>query len=327
MSTKLICSKCEKDYETTGTTYQRKEGGKVDYYCSKRKGGCGCDRKPIEVEVSTNNETWKMEGDGYGQWTKEPLDKIPELTGIDKAYSEQQQGADGWTQEAIDECSLVPADRNVLVVGDLHLPFSKAGYLEFCVEQYKKHNCTDVVFIGDIIDNHYSSFHEADPDGHGAGDELDKAYVELAKWKKAFPVAKVCLGNHDLIPNRKAFSAGLSNRWIRSISDVFKLDGWEFAEEFEIDNVVYTHGTGSKAFKKATDDMCSYVCGHWHTELSVTYKVGRRFKIFGVQAGCGVDVKSYAMAYGKYFKKPAIGCALIKENGKVALVESMEMGI
>jgi hypothetical protein len=219
-----------------------------------------------------------------------------------------------------------PVENNVLVVGDLHLPFSKKGYLEFCIAQHKKHNCTEVVFIGDIVDNHYSSFHEADPDGHGAGEELDRAYAELAKWKKAFPVAKVCIGNHDAIATRKAFNAGLSKRWVRSISEVFDLDGWEFAEEFVINDVVYTHGIGSKAIKKASDDMCSYVCGHYHTELGVVYKVGRYIKVFGVQTGCGVDIKSYAMAYGKHFKKPAIGCALIKENGKVAMVESMEMG-
>ena len=48
----------------------------------------------------------------------------------------------------------------VLVIGDLHLPFVKDGYLEFCIWVYKKYNCTEVVFIGDILDNHASSYHE-----------------------------------------------------------------------------------------------------------------------------------------------------------------------
>lgn len=216
-------------------------------------------------------------------------------------------------------------ERNVLIVGDLHLPFSLNGYLEFCKSMYKKHSCTEVVFAGDIIDNHYSSFHNTDPDGMSAGDEIKRVEEELAKWHKAFPVAKVCIGNHDNIPQRKAFDAGLSKRWVKSIDEVFNLPGWEFAEEWEMDNIYYVHGIGSKAFKKACDDMCSYVCGHWHTELSVQYKVGRKFKIFGMQAGCGIDAKSYAMAYSKHFKKPAIGVGVVKNNGRTALVESMEL--
>jgi predicted phosphodiesterase len=51
-------------------------------------------------------------------------------------------------------------ESRVLVIGDLHCPFEKEGYLEFCKEQYKKWKCNQVVFIGDIIDNHYSSYHD-----------------------------------------------------------------------------------------------------------------------------------------------------------------------
>ena len=65
--------------------------------------------------------------------------------------------------------------KNVLVIGDLHLPFTLKGYLEHCIETYYKHNCNEVVFIGDIIDNHASSYHETDPDGHSAGQELKLA--------------------------------------------------------------------------------------------------------------------------------------------------------
>ena len=57
---------------------------------------------------------------------------------------------------------------NILVVGDLHEPFTRKGYLEFCKSIYYKYNCNEVVFIGDIIDNHYSSFHDTDPDGRSA---------------------------------------------------------------------------------------------------------------------------------------------------------------
>jgi hypothetical protein len=34
---------------------------------------------------------------------------------------------------------------------------------EICREQQETY--TGIIFIGDIIDNHYSSYHESDPDG------------------------------------------------------------------------------------------------------------------------------------------------------------------
>ena len=57
--------------------------------------------------------------------------------------------------------------------------------------------------------------------------------------------------------------------------------------------------------------MLSIVQGHLHTQAYTEYTVGRRFKIFGTQVGCGIDFDSYAMAYAKAGKKPAVGVAII----------------
>ena len=51
-----------------------------------------------------------------------------------------------------------------------------------------------IIFIGDIIDNHYASFHTTDPDGLGGGDELELAVEDVAKWYEAFPVADITIG-------------------------------------------------------------------------------------------------------------------------------------
>jgi len=71
---------------------------------------------------------------------------------------------------------------NILIIGDLHSPFTLPKYLDFCKEQQRKYNCGKVIFIGDIIDNHYSSYHESDPDGMSAGDELDKAIEQVQQY-------------------------------------------------------------------------------------------------------------------------------------------------
>ena len=51
---------------------------------------------------------------------------------------------------------------------------------------------------------------------------------------------------------------------------------------------------------------------------------GANYKVFVCAVGCGIDASSYAMAYGKHFKKPAIGCAVIF-GGEFALNIPMDL--
>ena len=76
-------------------------------------------------------------------------------------------------------------ERRILVIGDIHAPFSLDGYLDFCKDMYAKYNCNQVIFIGDIIDNHYASYHDTDPDGLGGGDGLDLAIEKVREWRDA----------------------------------------------------------------------------------------------------------------------------------------------
>ncbi|MBT7350491.1 metallophosphoesterase [candidate division WWE3 bacterium] len=207
--------------------------------------------------------------------------------------------------------NLVKKERRILVVGDLHSPFCLDGYFDFCKEIYAIYNCNQVVFIGDVIDNHYSSFHTTDPDGLGGGDELDLALESIKKWAIEFPIADVCTGNHDRIIMRKAFDSQIPQRWIRDYNDVLGTPQWNWGERFVYDNVQFIHGEGGTARTKAKNDMMSSVQGHIHTQAYVEWMVGRNFRIFGMQVGCGIDTTSYASAYAKNFKKQAIGCGVV----------------
>lgn len=202
-------------------------------------------------------------------------------------------------------------ESRVLVIGDLHEPFCLDGYLEFCQQQYYNYNCNKIVFIGDIIDNHYSSYHETDADGLGGGEELDLAVKKLAKWYKIFPKADVLIGNHDRLVARKAQTSNIPRKWLRSYKEVLEVPGWNFVEEMEIDGVNYNHGEGSKAHIKARKNMQSTVQGHHHTDCYTQWFVGSKHRIFGMQVGCGIDRKSYAMAYARVHPKQAIGCGVV----------------
>jgi len=209
--------------------------------------------------------------------------------------------------------------RNVLVIGDLHEPFCLDGYLDWCLEQYYEYSCSEVVFIGDVIDNHFSSYHETSADGMGGAEELDYAIKRIARWRNAFPMATVIIGNHDRIIMRKAQTSAIPSKWIKSYKEVLETPDWNFVERYEKDDVQYIHGEGGTARTKCRADMMNTVQGHLHTQCYTEHYVGKKFRVFGTQVGCGINHKAYAMAYAKYGKRPAVGCAVILNNGKTPL--------
>ncbi len=210
-------------------------------------------------------------------------------------------------------------ENRILVIGDLHEPFCLDGYREFCVEQSEKFNTNRTIFIGDVKDNHYASYHETDADGMGGGQELDLSINKIAKWRDAFPKADVIIGNHDRLIMRKAQTSAIPSKWIKSYQDVLEVPEWNFVERLVIDDVQYIHGEGGTARTKCKADLMSTVQGHLHTQAYTEYVVGQNFKIYGSQVGCGINHKAYAMAYAKYGKKPAIGCMVVLDNGKTPI--------
>ncbi len=206
--------------------------------------------------------------------------------------------------------SLREDERRILVVGDLHCPFDLDGYLDHCLDVYDRFNCNQVIFIGDILDNHYSSYHETDPNGMGGGYELKQAIQHVRKWSDAFSVADVTIGNHDRLIARRAFSSSVPKEWIKDYNEVLGTS-WNWVERIEYDGVQYVHGEGGSARTRAKNDMQSTVQGHIHTQAYVEWMVGNNKKLFGMQIGAGLDRLSYSSAYAKNFKRQAIGCGVV----------------
>ena len=206
-------------------------------------------------------------------------------------------------------------ERRLLICGDLHCPFDLDSYLPFLLETYEKWNCNQIIMIGDAIDNHYSSFHPTDPDGYGGGQELDRAIARLSRYRDAFAKIcdkkiSICIGNHDRLIMRRAFDSDIPARWIKSYNEVLGTT-WNWLESIVYDDVLYEHGEGGQAKSKAKNNMMSSVCGHTHTEAYCLWYVGKKYRVFGMQVGCGVDWESYATAYARNFKKQAIGCGVV----------------
>jgi hypothetical protein len=72
---------------------------------------------------------------------------------------------------------------------------------------------------------------------------------------------------------------------------------------YRIFDIDINHGEGGTAKNRMKSELRSQVQGHLHTQLYVEYAVGAKFHRMGMQVGCGIDIKSYAMSYGKILKK------------------------
>jgi len=218
---------------------------------------------------------------------------------------------------------------NRLVIADIHAPFTKKGFLEHCVKAYHDYHCTKVTFLGDVIDNHYSSNYQADPDGMSAKDETDLAIEVVQPWFNAFPEAEISIGNHDDRIRRRAFDAGISTKWIKNYSEVLETPGWVWADYWDHFDVRYTHGDGpggalNGAFQRVLYWDISVIQGHWHTSSYIRWKVSEKHRMFGMQLGCGIDREAYAMAYNKKSqKKLMICCAVVLDDGKVPIILPM----
>jgi hypothetical protein len=211
--------------------------------------------------------------------------------------------------------------RNVLVIGDLHAPFSHPDYLTFCKQVAKRYKTKHTVFIGDEVDNHAASRFPSDPDGHGAGEELKRAREELAKWHKAFPHADVIIGNHTAIPRRQLKANGVPEDWCRSFAEVLEVPTWNYLISKEIDDVLYIHGEGKTARAEALQRGKNVVQGHRHTESYVWHNSGNN--TFGMQVGTGIDNQAYAFAYARHHQPPALSCGVVLNNGREAVVIPM----
>lgn len=206
----------------------------------------------------------------------------------------------------------------VLHIGDLHLPFTHPKYLAFCKKQYKKYKCDTVVFAGDIVDHHALSYHESDPDGYSAGDELRRTLKMIKPWYKAFPFAKITSGNHDDIPLRKAHTFGIPRSMVRELSEVYETPTWEYGLEFVIDDVLYIHGKGcgkNAALDTAMKERMSIAQGHSHSWAGVQFTTSTKDRLFGLNSGCGIDIREYAFAYAKKFSvRPVLGCGVVLDG-------------
>ncbi len=221
-----------------------------------------------------------------------------------------------------------PRSRVVGVIPDLHFPFHRQEFLEFLVRTFTEKAVTDIVFIGDLVDNYQASDFPKNPEAMNIVDETDEAKDWIQKYASEFPVARVLKGNHDFVRiDRRTKEARLPTSYLRTFREIFDLpDTWEIDDEFIIDNVRYTHGEGyggqTPALQAANITGVSNVLGHIHTAGGVWYTSSIKGRtVFGLSVGCLIDEDSYAFAYARTNKKKNIlGCGVVHNEGHAEFI-------
>ena len=133
-------------------------------------------------------------------------------------------------------------NNNVGIIGDTHEPFCHKHYRDFCYEVFSRFGVSEIIHIGDEVDNAALSYHESMVEMPNAESEAEQAQRAMEKWYKTFPDVKVCVGNHSALPFRKATTAGIPNRFMKTYEEIWKApDGWKWALSWEIDGVLYEH--------------------------------------------------------------------------------------
>lgn len=210
----------------------------------------------------------------------------------------------------------------VLIIPDLHEPVTHPGGLPFCQDLYEQWECDSVVFIGDIVDWHGISFHAAHPDAPGVKTEFRLARERVKRWVDAFPVAKVCIGNHDERPSRLAESVNIPSE-LHGLDDyrrIWQCPTWDWAHDHVIDGVYYFHGTNNggmyPAINVQKDMAMSVVMGHVHSRANIVTKVTPFARFFAMDTGCLIDDKAYAFAYGRHMKRRSVLSAGVIIDGQ-----------
>ena len=212
------------------------------------------------------------------------------------------------------------------VFSDVHIPFAHPNYLAFLKDTFAEWGVEQIVCLGDLIDNHAISRFQSEPCADGAYTELAKARRMVKELTETFPVVKMCRGNHDDIAYRQAATLGIGAEFIKPFRDIYGLPmSWSLEDEYVIDGVLYTHGTGRSGkhatYNIAVDERMSVCSGHTHTGGGVNYIANKTETIFALNTGCLIDYGAYAFEYSRNAKhRPTLGCGIVLSSSEAYFV-------
>jgi predicted phosphodiesterase len=205
----------------------------------------------------------------------------------------------------------------VLIISDLHAPFTIKGAADFLSDVKRRFKPSLVVCTGDEVDSYGTSRFAKHPDLPNPSRELALARKTLAPLYGLFPSVFVCHSNHAQRPYKRSQEACLPGAYLRSLRSILDAPrGWKWAQRWEHDGVLYTHGEGMSGptahLNAAERFRMSTVIGHLHAFAGVSWSAGIKDRLFGMNVGCLIDQDSQAFAYAAHTaRRPTLGCGVI----------------
>lgn len=210
-----------------------------------------------------------------------------------------------------------PKEKVVGVISDLHLPYHNKKALAFIIETFERRGVTDIVFIGDILDNYwYGHKYLKNYNVVGPKEDFNASKSYLQEFYKEFPYATFIIGNHD-VRIIKREDDGFVEDFEEAFRKLFNPPRtWKIKNQAIIDGVCYIHGTGVSGQNGAISMMRtkrqSTVIGHTHSFGGITYSNNGVDCAFALNVGCLVDLKAPVFDYGLNNKeKPVLGCGVV----------------
>jgi len=219
-----------------------------------------------------------------------------------------------------------------LIISDLHAPYNHPDAIDFLKALKKKYQPTWVVGIGDELDYHAMSFHDADPDLPSAGEELERGRAVLSQIEKLFPEVDLLDSNHGSMKYRRAKVAGVPATLMVSYNEACGVgDGWNWHQHFSKNvaknEIYFVHGKSISTKRNTEQTGCSFVQGHHHGTFEIVYNGTPASLNWGMTVGCLIDDSSLAFAYNKNtLKRPIIGCGVIINGQPKLLPMILERG-
>lgn len=191
-------------------------------------------------------------------------------------------------------------------------------FLRAVDRQYKPNK---VICLGDEVDYHALSYHESDPNLDSAGPELEKAIKFLRPIYEMFPEVDVLESNHGSMVYRKAMSAGIPSRALKTYRDT--LDApltwkWHIDMRIKMSNgqsLYLHHGKSAKPGALSQTEGCCAAQGHFHEKFGATWWRNSYGIYWDLHCGYLGDHRALAFAYAKNNLKKGIVGAWVILNG------------
>ena len=213
----------------------------------------------------------------------------------------------------------------VYCLSDPHFPYHHIDSFDFHRAVKKKYRPDRIICLGDELDNHKGSYHEHIPDLPSWEDELQKGIDCIRELESIFPKMDVMESNHGSLWFRKASTAGLPRRLLKSYEDVMGTKDWKWHFDLTIKlsngQPCYFHHSKSADILKASQalGMCA-VFGHHHNKFDIRYWGSSLGLFWGMQLSCMADKDSLAQSYGRNnLMRPIVGNGIII-NGQPKLL-------